>query len=147
MSNNPMWNLPRKQAVSISLVFLLIALSDLLARFMCTKYLCSLNFGAVGINTFQNSSSAFSLSQATSLSLYLPIALVIAILGASAYNFLRRKSQFDFRWVMLAGFALLNILDRVVHGFVTDYIRIFSGYFNLADFAILYLLVWIFLKK
>lgn len=68
------------------------------------------------------------------------VAGVAAVVTALALRWLARAHEMPHRlaWAALVGGALGNLLDRVAHGAVTDWIHL-SGYpatFNLADLAI-----------
>lgn len=93
------------------------------------------------IEYVQNTGVAFSLFQQQSIvSLLVPIIIVIVIFAFSRY--LPRNSVLT-RIVegMIVGGALSNLIDRIRHGFVVDFIGVHIGgyywpFFNVADSAI-----------
>jgi lipoprotein signal peptidase len=50
-------------------------------------------------------------------------------------------------WVLIVSGAVSNIAERVATGYVKDFIYLFSGVFNLADFYILFGIVLLFIVR
>jgi len=83
-----------------------------------------------------NKGIAFSLPIEGLLSLALSIAIVLIIFWYY-FKYLNRSKLSHLVVGLILGGALGNILDRLVHGAVVDFIKIFSWpTFNVADAAI-----------
>lgn len=90
-----------------------------------------------GILLFNNFNFAFSL--------YLPQFLMLLIyallIAAIFYNIYRNFNSYTlsnkYAWVLILSGAVSNVLERLTLGYVRDFIYIFSGIFNLADFFII----------
>ncbi len=120
---------------SILVSFLFFVVSQISRLFFLR--LESVYLGFIGITHFKNDKFAFSLP-IPDLFIYL-IYLVIAVIVA-LYIVLKGK-KFDqvdrFAWVLVISGAISNIFERLLFGYVYDYIRIFNGVFNFADGCII----------
>src|SRR6202044_1911289 len=86
-----------------------------------------------GIVPFENFNFAFSLPLPAGL-MYIVYAIILA---AIFYYLLKQYKQLStaakFAWLLVVTGALCNVLERIVLGYVRDFIYVFSGIFNLAD--------------
>lgn len=109
-----------KGAVKGSFVFLLLIAVDQLTK----------NWAA---NIFQNHNFAFSLP----MPLYVMYGIYfIGIAAIAVYLFKHQQnlSKIDFfSWMMILAGAMSNVGERVVLGYVRDWIYIKNGIFNIAD--------------
>lgn len=88
---------------------------------------------STGIST--NEGIAFSLPFPRTLLIALSTLIVVVAIGWWVKN--REKGTRDaIALGLFIGGALGNLADRIVRGAVVDYINIWTGSFNLADFAI-----------
>ncbi|MCL5666364.1 MAG: signal peptidase II [Patescibacteria group bacterium] len=86
---------------------------------------------------FFNSQFAFSLPLPPWL-MYLLYAIILFFMGA----YVKKKMDFFSRpeaaaWTLIFAGAVSNIAERILSGHVRDFIYLFSGIFNLADFYII----------
>lgn len=89
---------------------------------------------SVGVST--NEGIAFSLPFPRTLLILLSILIVAVAIGWWVKN--REKGTRNaIALGLFIGGALGNLADRIVRGAVVDYINIWTGSFNLADFAII----------
>jgi lipoprotein signal peptidase len=131
----------------LGFVLLLIAV-DQIIKYVVFRVVSSSGtiVSGFGIKPFLNYNFAFSLP--------LPVVLmyafyVVAIIVISWYLLTRYKNMDRLTilaWLLIAAGALSNFGERTILGYVKDYIFIFQGIFNLADFyilgAVLFLLIW-----
>lgn len=96
--------------------------------------------GLVAIRRTQNTGVAFSMLSGSGLGLILLTALLIAALA----GWLVARPHAQPKWMrvglwMIVGGGLGNLYDRIVYGFVTDFIELLFirfAVFNIADIAI-----------
>ncbi|MDM8000749.1 MAG: signal peptidase II [Dehalococcoidia bacterium] len=100
------------------------------------------NQGSIRITHAANSGVAFGIPASPLVSVLLPAAAVFACL-AICWRFQRLNSTLlNFGIAVLIGGTLGNLIDRVLHGHVTDFIEmVFSGgdvvvIFNIADICV-----------
>lgn len=87
-------------------------------------------------NLFRNYNFAFSLPLPIWL-MYLIYVFVLLFMGyyvRKNYQHFSRKQA--FAWTLVFAGAVSNILERVALGYVRDFIYIYNGVFNAADFFI-----------
>jgi signal peptidase II len=118
-------------------LFLLAGFLFVLDR--CLKYIAPTSdpFGTTvfGFEYFENTGIAFSLPVPQSLTIILTPLIIILLLGyVSQY---RHQLLLWPTWLFIFLGAISNLIDRIVYGFVIDYIRIFTGVINIADVMIL----------
>ena len=105
----------------------------LIAFDQLTKFFAERNHWRI----FYNQNFAFSIP----LPIYVMYAIYIAVLifvlrlVIKQWNSLTALARFG--WALVIAGGLSNIAERVVLGFVRDFIYIFTGVFNLADFFII----------
>lgn len=98
----------------------------------------------LGWEYFENPGVAFGVPLPQFLILlYTPIILVVL------FFFYKKKKRpsglFSFSIILIFFGALSNFIDRILFSLTIDYLRIFTGIFNIADFMILggaILLLW-----
>jgi signal peptidase II len=114
----------------------LILAEQLLKYAIVAQFNFALKWGEVGIENFNNYDFAFSLPVPQTL-IYTIYFVLLSLMFVYLY---KRFRSFEFfvraGWLLIAAGALSNIGERLVLGYVRDYIYIFSGIFNLADFYI-----------
>lgn len=122
-------SIKRNERTSISsFVFCLLALvaGDWLIKYFIPKS-----------EFFFNGNFAFSLP----LPVWLMYGIYFFVISAIAVYLLKKFSQMDkrekFAWTFILAGAASNVGERLVLGYVRDYIHIFNGVFNLADGYIL----------
>lgn len=118
----------------LAVVFLLFVLFDQLSKFFLK-------------NNFKNYQFAFSLPlpQVVIFGIYFVI-----LVGMSIYlysNFLKISKTEQVAWISILAGAFSNIGERIFLGYVRDFIYIFSGIFNLADFYIMVGVLILFFSK
>ena len=116
----------------LSFVILLVAIDQVI------KYLV--------LRPFLNYNFAFSLPLPPLLMYIFYAAAIIVIFWYLATRYKEMDRLTILAWLFIAAGALSNLGERVITGYVKDYIYIFQGIFNLADFyilgAVLFLLIW-----
>lgn len=118
-------------------VFLVLCGVDMLTRSICFKY-CDVSIGRyLGLQPFANYHFAFSIELPVIL-MYTVYALALCLLVTYV---LPRWNGFTF-WVRIAWIAVLagalgNIVERLVLGYVRDFIQLGTGFFNLGDVYII----------
>lgn len=82
---------------------------------------------------FRNYHFAFSLNVPTLL-MYAIYSIVIAgVLWHVRTSWARMSFTLRFSWIIILAGAVSNIAERIVLGYVRDFIKINTGYFNVAD--------------
>ncbi len=88
-------------------------------------------------NPFRNYDFAFSIS----LTLPLIYTIYFLVLAAVVIFIARQNSRLDnlqrFAWSLVLAGALSNVGERIALGYVRDYIYLFGGILNAADFMII----------
>lgn len=96
---------------------------------------------------FHNNAFAFSLP----LPVWLIYGLYLFFISIMVVYVHRQFKQFiavDFiAWTLIFSGATSNIAERIIFGYVRDWIYILNGILNLADFYIILGLILLFLKK
>lgn len=97
---------------------------------------------------FHNNQFAFSLP----VPVWLIYILYLIVFAIAIYYFIKKFNC--AKWIELAAWALLfagglsNVGERIVLGYVRDYLLVFNGIFNLADiFIIAGILILLFVNK
>lgn len=91
------------------------------------------------------------LNEKFAFSINIPIALIyvlyFVVMSFMFYYFLKHRDNFNFVsklgfiFILAGGFS--NLIERIVYGHVVDYIFLFNGILNLADFYIFFGLILI----
>jgi lipoprotein signal peptidase len=117
-------------------IFALLFL-DIYTRTVCFRICNVVGTYGVGLAPFPNYQFAFSLPL---LPQYMYGIYIFVLLFLSAYM-VRMWHDFDgqlrMAWVAIYVGALTNVCERLVLGFVRDFIRFGTGYLNLGDIYIL----------
>lgn len=119
-------NTKQKESAYVSSFFFLILLDQITKRNIIFK-----------VNIFRNYLFAFSLP--------IPIIFIYCIYffvlcGISYYlyfNYTSITPSQKLSWVLILAGGVSNIVERIFFGFVVDWIYIYQGVFNLADFYII----------
>lgn len=115
----------------------LIALDQVTKWIVFNKHLY-FRFGVVGIEEFKNYFFAFSLPVPV-VAMY---SVYLVAIGAITVYIFRTWKEIKtlelFAWYCILAGAISNIAERVYFGFVKDFIKVHTGYINLADVYILF---------
>ncbi len=99
-----------------------------------------------GALVFRNQNFAFSIKAPHVLMYLIYILLLVSLLNW----FIKKQNQNIWDklglTLVLSG-ALSNISERFLNGFVIDFIHIYTGVFNLADFFIILGIIFLFFSK
>lgn len=104
------------------------------------KYLIKINkpdigFGLIDIIFIKNHGSAFGLFQYKINIILIITFIFITIFIYNIENILKEKDYFAY--FLILGGAISNLIDRIIYGYVIDYISILNfPVFNIADSAI-----------
>jgi signal peptidase II len=117
--------------------WLILVAVDLLSRTWCFSGGCGLANGFFGLESYKNYGFAFSLPLSPLL-MYTIYALVLGFIGAYIVRSWRAFSTIaKLSWTLIIAGAVVNVGERVCLGYVRDFIKINTGYLNLADFWIM----------
>jgi lipoprotein signal peptidase len=97
-----------------------------------SKFL-ALHYGEV----FRNYHFAFSLPLPSSLMYGIYMAILLAIIVYVSRRYRSFSRQESLAWVLVFAGSLSNIGERIILGYVRDFIYLLAGIFNFADFYIL----------
>lgn len=129
-----------------SFVFWFVAGAVLVGVDQLTKYLAFHNSFGVFLNTFSpwvrkfhyfNHNFAFSLPLPPVVIFILYAVILIAIAWYLLKHGQKLSTAAKVSWMLIVAGAVSNVSERVALGYVRDFVYIFSGIFNLADFYIL----------
>ncbi len=96
----------------------------------------SKHFFSGGLNEFRNYVFAFSLPLPLVL-IYIIYIFLLALLVAWFYRKQNKTWQTKLGFILILAGAISNIGERIYFGYVRDFIHLFNGVFNLADFIII----------
>ncbi len=97
--------------------------------------------------TFRNYLFAFSAPVPLPL-MYVAYAAILTVIAWYIMTHHRGFTATDkLAWVLIVAGSLSNIGERIVNGYVKDFIYLFSGVFNFADFYILLGIVLLFISR
>lgn len=121
--------------------FLLAGLLFLLDRGLKLLILSSETIGwpHLAWEYFENPGIAFGIPIPVSIVIVLTPIILILLLGEAER---RSTSHIWYAWYVVFFGALSNLVDRVVYGFVIDYLRIGTSIINLADILVLVGIAW-----
>ncbi len=95
-------------------------------------------------HVFRNYQFAFSTPLPVPL-MYFIYAVILGIIVWYVWTHYKRFTPLEsLAWVAIAAGAISNIGERILNGYVKDFIYLFSGVFNFADFYILFGIVLLF---
>lgn len=115
----------------------LLVTIDIMSRIICFSY-CNVTFGRyLGLHPFRNQYFAFSIPLPT-WSMYMLYGVVLVVLIS---YIVRQWMVFSVyqksAWFLILAGSLANVGERVMNGYVRDFIQIGTGYLNMGDVYIL----------
>lgn len=117
---------PSRSSGFFTFTIILVLVTQLL-RLVATKF---------NWNLFLNDKFAFSLNVPVVI-IYL---LYFGVLGTMAYYLLKHRDGFNLffksGFILILSGGISNLLERLLQGYVVDYIFLLNGVLNLADFYI-----------
>ncbi|MBD3361899.1 signal peptidase II [Candidatus Woesearchaeota archaeon] len=120
-------------------IALIILLLDQLSKYFVSIYMYSKEFSFLTIHFVKNYGIGFGLFDLPEIRFVLIMVIVLIIIGI-VYYYCRDKTNGVFFIISLAlilGGALGNLTDRIMYGFVIDFVDFgFWPAFNIADSAI-----------
>lgn len=127
--------------VRSSLVWFLFGMAllslDLGSRLLCFKF-CNWSLSSFfGLHPFKNALFAFSLPVPPVLMYGIYLVVLSLLCVYVVYNWSLLAARFKLAWLLIVAGALVNVGERVVSGYVRDFIQIGTGYLNLGDIYIL----------
>lgn len=99
------------------------------------KYLMTKIFGWV---PFQNTGIAFGIPVPSTITIFLSIPILIAIVYFLFSEYKQDKNKIFLGLTVLFFGALSNLIDRVTYGVTIDYWMLGTGIINLADILIIF---------
>lgn len=131
-----MKNIKEKSALSF-LFFLFIFIDQFTKRFVLKEQ---------SALVFRNENFAFSLE----LPSFLMYPTYVVLLGLLLNWFVKKENKKildKLGFVLILSGAVSNIGERILNGFVIDFIHIHTGVFNIADFFIILGILFLFFSK
>ncbi len=122
----------QKESTYVSPFFFLVLFFSLIFTDQFTK-----NFDWFGIKVFRNYFFAFSLPVPVFLMYFIYAVVLVGIFGYFKNYFVKIPLIQKIAWVLILAGGLSNIVERVIFGYVVDWVYLFNGVFNLADFYII----------
>jgi len=91
----------------------------------------------IGLKFLQNKFIAFSLPMPVEITIIFSLIILILLLFFLFKVYKKRKIVLIIALTLITAGALSNLTDRILYGYVIDYINIFSlSFFNIADIMI-----------
>lgn len=110
---------------------------DLGSRLICFHY-CNWALNSfLGLHPFKNALFAFSLPIPLALMYGIYIVVLSVLCAYVVYNWPALAARFRVAWLLIVVGAMANVGERIVSGYVRDFIQIGTGYLNLGDLYIL----------
>lgn len=131
-----MKNIKEKSALSF-LFFLFIFIDQFTKRFVLKEQ---------SALVFRNENFAFSL-EVPSFLMYLTYVVLLGLLLNWFVKKENKKILDKLGFVLILSGAVSNIGERILNGFVIDFIHIHTGVFNIADFFIILGILFLFFSK
>ena len=136
---------PNERAQKGSFVFWLfvavLVLCDQLSKYFFVRFFPAnqpfLILRWFGVEVFNNSRFAFSLPVPEVLMYFIYAVILAGIIYYIARNYHGFNLAASVAWTFIVAGAVCNIFERIVLGYVRDFIFIFNGIFNFADFYII----------
>ena len=135
-----------KKNISLIIIFFLIILFDQLTKILVIKnfqlYESMSIFPLFNLTFVVNYGFAFGFLNNSSLNQIIVICVIFSIITYFLYLLFKTQDQFfRFSLILVLSGAVGNFIDRVIHGFVIDFIDIYLGSyhwpaFNIADSSI-----------
>ncbi|MEK7652072.1 MAG: signal peptidase II [Patescibacteria group bacterium] len=127
-----------KEKIAYSLLFFLFFFLD-----QTTKHFVFKKHSAL---IFENENFVFSLKVPTPL-MYLTYIILLGLL-LNWFSKKQNKNTLDkLGFVLIFSGAVSNISERLFNGFVIDFVHIYNGVFNVADFFIILGIILLFFSK
>lgn len=135
-----------KKNISLIIIFFSIILFDQLTKILVVKnfqlYESMSIFPLFNLTFVVNYGFAFGFLNNSSLNQIIVICVIFLIIAYFLYLLFKTQDQFfRFSLILVLSGAVGNFIDRVIHGFVIDFIDIYLGSyhwpaFNIADSSI-----------
>ncbi|RZO90176.1 MAG: signal peptidase II [alpha proteobacterium HIMB59] len=135
-----------KKNISLIIIFFSIILFDQLTKILVIKnfqlYESMSIFPLFNLTFVVNYGFAFGFLNNSSLNQIIVICVIFSIIAYFLYLLFKTQDQFfRFSLILVLSGAVGNFIDRVIHGFVIDFIDIYLGSyhwpaFNIADSSI-----------
>ena len=135
-----------KKNISLIIIFFSIILFDQLSKILVIKhfqlYESMSIFPLFNLTFVVNYGFAFGFLNNSSLNQIIVICVIFSIITYFLYLLFKTQDQFfRFSLILVLSGAVGNFIDRVIHGFVIDFIDIYLGSyhwpaFNIADSSI-----------
>tara|TARA_A100001015_G_scaffold117672_2_gene130527 strand:+ start:2955 stop:3434 length:480 start_codon:yes stop_codon:yes gene_type:complete len=135
-----------KKNISLIIIFFSIILFDQLTKILVVKnfqlYESMSIFPLFNLTFVVNYGFAFGFLNNSSLNQIIVICVIFSIIAYFLYLLFKTQDQFfRFSLILVLSGAVGNFIDRVIHGFVIDFIDIYLGSyhwpaFNIADSSI-----------
>ena len=135
-----------KKNISLIIIFFSIILFDQLTKIIVIKnfqlYESMSIFPLFNLTFVVNYGFAFGFLNNSSLNQIIVICVIFSIIAYFLYLLFKTQDQFfRFSLILVLSGAVGNFIDRVIHGFVIDFIDIYLGSyhwpaFNIADSSI-----------
>tara|TARA_B100000035_G_scaffold67912_1_gene55465 strand:+ start:570 stop:1049 length:480 start_codon:yes stop_codon:yes gene_type:complete len=135
-----------KKNISLIIIFFSIILFDQLTKILVIKnfqlYESISIFPLFNLTFVVNYGFAFGFLNNSSLNQIIVICVIFSIIAYFLYLLFKTQDQFfRFSLILVLSGAVGNFIDRVIHGFVIDFIDIYLGSyhwpaFNIADSSI-----------
>ena len=135
-----------KKNISLIIIFFSIILFDQLTKILVIKnfqlYESVSIFPLFNLTFVVNYGFAFGFLNNSSLNQIIVICVIFSIIAYFLYLLFKTQDQFfRFSLILVLSGAVGNFIDRVIHGFVIDFIDIYLGSyhwpaFNIADSSI-----------
>jgi signal peptidase II len=120
------------------LAFVVLCSVDLATRWWCFRQACSGQLlPGLGFAPFANYNFAFSLPVPEAIMYAIYAIAIVAILWHIVGRWHTFLSGSRAAWVMVLSGALANVAERMLLGYVRDFIQIGTGYVNVGDLYIL----------
>ena len=148
--NNILTKIKNERLLSFVFWFALIIVVDQLGKFLAFKYLeqSSLVFvngvSIFGLSLFKNHNFAFSIPASDALMYFLYTIILLILFFYFFKNFYKLQRSEFFGFVFILSGAISNVGERIIFGYVKDFIYIWNGAIvNLADLAILFGVIYL----
>ena len=130
-----------KKNISLIIIFFSIILFDQLTKILVVKnfqlYESMSIFPLFNLTFVVNYGFAFGFLNNSSLNQIIVICVIFSIIAYFLYLLFKTQDQFfRFSLILVLSGAVGNFIDRVIHGFVIDFIDIYLGSYHWPDFNI-----------
>lgn len=118
------------------MVAFLTVIADQITKYLIFSFQPNLNLGILTIHLVKNTGAGFGILQGQNFWLAL-ISVVVVIVLIFNYKRIPEKKTGQILFALLLGGIVGNLIDRIVRGYVIDFIDFqFWPAFNVADMAI-----------